>query len=135
MIKKLHLLKVLAFRNKKGYTLLEVLAAVAILGIGLSALMPMMISQLRTNDGGEMRTRGLAFAQDVAERIIRQPAFDSVPDSGSEPNPEYPEYSIDWALDKSLSANLKRFRVDVSWAAVGGRNSSVCLYVSKSSDQ
>ena len=55
--------------SRKGFTLVEALIAVAILGIILAGILPSFISYSRLNTDSEFRTSAVAVAQEVMEDL------------------------------------------------------------------
>jgi prepilin-type N-terminal cleavage/methylation domain-containing protein len=70
--------------RQAGFTLLESLVAVAILGIVLSAILPTFLTYLDANTMSEERTGALAAAQETMEQL-RQLDPATLPNSGSSP--------------------------------------------------
>lgn len=56
-------------RRSRGFTLLEVLIAVVILGIGLLGLAGLMMVSVRTNQSAYLRTQASFLAQSMADRM------------------------------------------------------------------
>jgi type IV pilus assembly protein PilV len=57
-----------------GFSLIEVMVTLVVLGIGLLGLAALQITGMRVNDGALMRTRAVMAAADLADRIRAQPA-------------------------------------------------------------
>ena len=57
-------------RNDEGYTLIEILIAIAILAVGLLAVATMQISSIRVNDTARKMTRRATMAQDRLEYLM-----------------------------------------------------------------
>ena len=74
-----------------GFSLLEVAAAIAIVGVGLTALMVAVGSNTRVNDAGNRLTQGVALAQEIREWTCALPFSD--PDPGDGDNPPGPDGS------------------------------------------
>jgi prepilin-type N-terminal cleavage/methylation domain-containing protein len=51
--------------SKKGFTLIEVMVAAAILGIGCLGVLGLMMTAIRHNNDSTMRTRATAYAEEV----------------------------------------------------------------------
>lgn len=56
-------------RGAKGFTLLEVLIAVVILGVGLLGLAGLMMVSVRTNQSAYLRSQASFLAQSMADRM------------------------------------------------------------------
>ena len=54
-------------RRDEGLTLVELVVAVAVFGLGLAALMPMVVGTVRANDVAAVRSRAVALAQEKVE--------------------------------------------------------------------
>ena len=68
--------------NGKGFTLLEVLVAMGLLGMLLAGIVPVFFSMMAVNTRNEERSGAVAAAQQVLEELRRQdPAL--LPDSGT----------------------------------------------------
>lgn len=63
--------------RRAGFTLVEALVAMAIFAVGLAALMPMVVANVRANSGAAVRSRAVALAQEKAEEL-RATAYDAV---------------------------------------------------------
>ncbi|MDA8169720.1 MAG: prepilin-type N-terminal cleavage/methylation domain-containing protein [Nitrospiraceae bacterium] len=62
-----------AIRNSRGLSLLEVLVALAILGIGIVTLIQLYSSSLRSTRKSEDYTRALVYARDVLDEAYAMP--------------------------------------------------------------
>lgn len=70
--------------SERGFTLLEALVALAILGITLAAMVPSFQTFLDANSFTEERSNGVAAAQEIME-ALREADPASLPSSGSSP--------------------------------------------------
>lgn len=68
--------------RRAGFSLIEAIIAIAIIGIVLAAVVPAFVSNLRINTDNEVRTGAVAAAQTVLDRFRVQPKGDW-PTSGS----------------------------------------------------
>jgi prepilin-type N-terminal cleavage/methylation domain-containing protein len=68
--------------NGKGFTLLEVLVAMGLLGMLLAGVVPVFFSLMAVNTRNEERSGAVAAAQQVLEEL-RQQDPGTLPDSGS----------------------------------------------------
>ncbi len=59
-------------RDKKGFTLLEVLIAICLLAVGMMGLVSLQSRGIRSNDLGNRTTQAVALAQDKLEDLIDQ---------------------------------------------------------------
>jgi len=70
-------------RKKKGFSLIEVIIAIAILAVALVAIVPVFTNYLQTNSSTEERTQAVALTQERMEELrLRDPM--SLPTSGTE---------------------------------------------------
>lgn len=60
-------------RRSRGFTLLEVLIAVVILGVGLLGLAGLLMVSVRTNQSAYLRTQASFLAQSMADRMRANP--------------------------------------------------------------
>ena len=98
--------------------LVEVMAALALLGIAFAGLSPLMITTLRSMDHARRVTTASEFARDKIEDI-RNTAYTAVA-SGSDTVTEGgtgATYTRTWTAAAGPSANTKLVTVTVSWAA------------------
>ncbi len=56
------------FKNRAGFTLIEVLVAISIFSIGLLGLAGLQLTAMKNNKSAHSRTVATIFAQDVADR-------------------------------------------------------------------
>lgn len=113
-------------RRASGFTLVEALVAIAVFGIGVAALTPMIVSQVRANNAAAIRTRAVALAQEKLE-VFRALPFD---DDLSDPNKDIVDlqddsesidfYTREWVVEDAPgppadSDDIKRITVRVSW--------------------
>ncbi|MBE0618393.1 MAG: prepilin-type N-terminal cleavage/methylation domain-containing protein [Proteobacteria bacterium] len=118
--------------RRRGFTLVEALVAMAIFAIGLAALMPLVIANVRANSGAAIRTRGVALAQEKAEEIRALP-YDTA--LAMTPGTETVEaiYTRAWSFPAvpplaGDGNDLRRVAVTVNWNA-GPRGSGSVTFV------
>jgi prepilin-type N-terminal cleavage/methylation domain-containing protein len=112
-------------RNNEGYTLIEVLVAIAILAVGLLAIATMQISSIRVNDTARRMTRRATMAQDRLENLMSLGYTHAVLSPGSHTDGSAPSgYSISWTVSTggTLPPLTKLIRVNVSQ---GGKTTSM----------
>lgn len=73
----------LQHRNEQGFSLIEAIVAILILGVALSAIIPSFIFQAETTRQNELRTGAVAAAQQTLD-ALRQQDFSDWPNSGDE---------------------------------------------------
>ena len=104
-------------RNDEGYTLIEVLIAIAILAVGLLAVATMQISSIRVNDTARRMTRRATMAQDRLEYLMSLNYTHAVLTSGGHTDGSAPSgYSISWTVSTggSLPPLTRLIRVNVT---------------------
>jgi prepilin-type N-terminal cleavage/methylation domain-containing protein len=112
-------------RNDKGYTLIEMLIAIAILSVGLLAVATMQISSIRVNDTARKMTRRATVAQDRLEYLMSLGYTNAVLTSGTHTDGSAPSgYSISWTVSTggTLPPLTKLIRMNVSQ---GGKTTSM----------
>jgi len=113
--------------NKKGFTLLEVLIATAILGACLLAVVTVLCGQYYIISQNRERTVATLAAQEVIENIRGMP-FDTITASGKVfPNPSGFQYlknpSLSVRIDNffsDMTNSIRRVSVVVSWVSMKG---------------
>ena len=112
-------------RNDEGYTLIEMLIAIAILSVGLLAVATMQISSIRVNDTARKMTRRATVAQDRLEYLMSLGYTNAVLTSGTHTDGSAPSgYSISWTVSTggTLPPLTRLIRVNVSH---GGKTTSM----------
>lgn len=71
-------------RENSGFTLIEVLVAIAIMGVALSAATSAILTYMRANYSGELIFEGAQAAQSVID-FLRYEEVESLPASGTDP--------------------------------------------------
>lgn len=99
-----------------GFSLLEVLIAMAIFTVGLLALAQMQIVAMQNNQRSTIRTDGANVAQETMERVINAEWADLAGLAGTQPT--VTRHGISYSPNIILetpSANMRVVRVQVSW--------------------
>lgn len=133
-------------RNQSGFTLIEALVAAVVLAIGIMGIASLLTLSKVSQHEGIQRTRAVALADDILERIRRNPAGLSVYDIGlsaplgdasieTEPSPncnsatctaaELATHDL-WAWESLLDGTSAVVTADGS-ATVGMRNIRACV--------
>ena len=103
--------------NSNGFTLLEVIIAMAILAIGILGLTKMQISSIKGNDSAMEFTRGATWAADRIEGLMGFAYDDSVVVDGTATQEKY---TINWIVTPSDPVpNVKKITMVVSWTDKG----------------
>jgi len=109
-------------RRRGGFTLLEALIAMSILGVGLLALAAMQLFALRGGESGRRTTEAAAIAQDRMERIQRATWTDVGPTGGwttattvSSPGQSAVQYDVSWRIADVAAGDTRSVDVQVTW--------------------
>ena len=101
--------------NEAGFTLLEVIAAVSILTVGLLAVASMQTAAIQANDKAYRVTEGATWAQNRLETLMALPYNDPLLDNGTgkaDPTPPTPNgYSISYNVGDGPVTNTKLITV------------------------
>jgi prepilin-type N-terminal cleavage/methylation domain-containing protein len=109
------------YNNKKGFTLIELMVAVAILFISMTAILDFIVQYHRINLENTMRNEAIRIAEARIENL-RNTDF-SLLVSGAEPLPGIQRtirnltinYQVVWTVS-SLSVNSAAIQVNVTWS-------------------
>ena len=112
--------------NEAGFTLLEVIAAIAILCFGLLAVATMQTGAIQGNYTARIQTEGTTWGQDRMERLLALSYSDAIltDTAGSftaDPfAPAQPGYTIEYLVDDdNPTPNAKLIQVRVTWQDKG----------------
>ena len=108
-------------RGEGGFTLIEVLIAMAILTIGLLAVATMQVSAIHGNKMGNEISRATFLAQDKLEELKTSTNITSEPGGSDQTG----IFNRSWQIGPS-GTNSRSVTVTVSWV-VGGNSHSVVL--------
>lgn len=101
--------------QEQGFTLIEVLFAVAVLSFGLLAVSSLQGSAIRGNLMALDRTEAVAWAQNQVESLMALPYANVVSGATVQGN-----YTITWLVfDNDPIQNCKRVRVTVNYSEKG----------------
>ena len=103
-------------RSEKGFTLVEILVAIAILAFGILAIASMQSASLRSTQHSYNVTEGTTWAQDRIEQLMVLP-YNQI-NTGQDTSDPY--YTIDWNVTAGPVTNTKSVTVSVTWTASGG---------------
>ncbi|MBW1893279.1 MAG: prepilin-type N-terminal cleavage/methylation domain-containing protein [Deltaproteobacteria bacterium] len=98
-----------------GFTLIEVLMAMAVLTIGLLAIGSVQISAINGNSTGKMTSQAASFASDQMERLLALDFTDAQLNTGNYQRQEG-SYSIDWTIANAATPNTRLITVTVTSA-------------------
>jgi len=109
--------------HKNGFTLIEVLASMIILSIGVLGLAPLIISAIQGNSFGNDMTNATFLAQDKIEEL-RNVNYDLMT-SGQD---TVGAIQRQWAVQRNTpSTGVSKITVQASWSDVRGSNHQVTL--------
>jgi len=87
-------------RREGGFTLIEVMVAIAILSFGILGVATMQTSAMRANYRGYRLTQATTLAQDRIEFLKTQPYANLVVgDDQADPNPDHPSADITFDVE------------------------------------
>ncbi len=103
-------------KKEQGFTLLDVIAALALLTVGLLAVASMHVGAIQGNSFAGHVTEGVTWAQDKLEQLMALPYDDLNDDSSPE---QQGLYTIAWTVSNGPVANTKLITVTVTWQDKG----------------
>ena len=91
-------------KKKQGYTLIEVLIAMAIFAVGFLALASLQIRSISQNASSRMATDATTMAVESMERLISLPYNHAELDQGNNPHstPTTEGYTIEWNIQDDV---------------------------------
>jgi Tfp pilus assembly protein PilV len=107
-------------KDKKSFTLLEVLITIIILTVGIIAISQAFSTGLLTSTDVEDVELALNIAQAKMEEI-KDTAFSSLSDSGPTPDSNFDNFNV--TVDVTEGQNPMQVDVTVSWEVKGGQTS------------
>ncbi len=122
--------------NNKGFTLIEVLVAMAIFSIGILAVGSMQLAATRGSSSARLSTEAVAIAQAQAETLILAPYANVLP--GSPPGFPVGAYTVSWVVYGSgtgtpwgaVAVNTRVVQVTATSLRGGtGRRSAIITFV------
>ena len=105
------------FKQKEGYSLIEVLMAISILAVGMLAIASMQASGIRVNATASHITTRATWAQDRIETLMALPSGDTLLAVAGNPHQvtTSDNYTIRWVVgDDNPVANAKLITVTVT---------------------
>jgi prepilin-type N-terminal cleavage/methylation domain-containing protein len=115
-------------RGERGFTLLEVVAAISVLTFGLLGVASMQTTSMRVNFSADRLTEGTIWAQDKLEELMALPNTDSDLSDGSHgPQTVFSAnnpYTLEWDVVDNVDPgspvnNAKLITVRVTWQVRG----------------
>lgn len=118
-------------RRAQGFTLVEILIAMAILGVGLMALAAMQLQALRFGSSGKHVSQAAVIARDKMEQFQRMPWANAAVTAWTAPATTYAEvesaggtvneqaYGLSWRVSDLLANRTRAIDVQVTWDEPG----------------
>ena len=98
----------------RGFTLIEVLIALAIFSIGILAVASMQIQSINLNASAQMQSEATTLAVEWLERLKMLPYDHTDLDEGNNPHQDqFGSYTIVWEVTEALDLPTKRISVTV----------------------
>jgi prepilin-type N-terminal cleavage/methylation domain-containing protein len=117
--------------RRRGFTLVEVAIAMAIVGVGVVTVLQIFNAALRTERGAGIRARAAIRARDLLERTMTMPDPGPLKESGEYGDGyrwerivrEAPEFLEDTDHDLDVKQDLMMYEIEVSvlWPQSGDR--------------
>jgi len=102
---------ILKLHNDKGFLMIEVILVIAIIAIGLFAVMSLATAVIKGNTQSKNATAAITLAQDKME-YFRGVGYDNITGTSS----AYNDYYLQTLVQNNVpSANMKTVTVDVYW--------------------
>jgi type II secretion system protein I len=116
--KKLNICKL---RNNKGFTLIEIMISIAIIAMGIFAVMSLIITVMKGNTLSKRVTIATTIAQEKMEDFKIRDYDNVVDDSGTYTTDTEPYYDIPyyWEASVTPATDTKTITVDVYWSSGG----------------
>ena len=115
----------------QGFTLIEVLIAMAIFAIGIMAVTTMQIRSINQNASARMQTEATTLAVDWMERLLSLPYENAWLDEASSPyEVQSGEYTIECTINEdpdNLGLPIKQIQIEVSHPNHNARKKPVQL--------
>ena len=111
-------------KKQRGFTLVEVMAGMVIIAVGLLLLLPMMVTSMQANDFARGSTEASMLIKDKMEELKNT----SVPNSGID---SVGTVTRTWTVT-DLGNDLLQLDVNIAWTDRNGRdhNNTVTSYMS-----
>jgi type IV pilus assembly protein PilV len=109
-------MKVIDINNNKGFSLIEILVAIAILSVGLLGTAALTASIIRGNQVSNKVTTATTLAKDKMENIKRVGYSNTVSETRAFLSSPYNSYEREvTVVDDSPASNMKTVTVTVYW--------------------
>ena len=123
--------KILQLNRQDGASLVEILIAISIFGIGIMAVASMQTSAVQTNSYAANLTRAIVdFNQKKAEDLLALDYGDSNLDEGSHPAEVQDEFSTSWnVLVNTPYLGAKEVTITTTWSDGSGNHTVNTTFV------
>ncbi|WP_319585226.1 type IV pilus modification protein PilV [uncultured Desulfobulbus sp.] len=121
-------------RSQQGFTLIEVLMAMVILGIGIMSIVALQTQDMTFNNSSRRQTQGSTWAMDRVERLRSLPYTDAALSVAGNPHTENIQvggktvYSLRWIVSDNTANVPDTKKVDVTIQS-NGRNVSSLTFI------
>jgi prepilin-type N-terminal cleavage/methylation domain-containing protein len=113
-------------RDARGFTMMEILVALIVIGIGVFSLTAIIPAGTRSNARSGQQTRGSELAAITMERLLTTPFGDPDLDVGNHSDPANPYpggYYVSWTVEADAPiTNCKRLTVRARWPNANSSN-------------
>ena len=110
----------------RGFTMMEILVALIVIGIGVFSLTALIPAGTRSNTKAGQQTRGSELASVTMERLLSTPYNDPDIDPGAHNDPSNPypgSYYVSWTVDQDQPiTKCKRITVETHWPTASASN-------------
>ncbi len=109
-------------KSQKGFTILEVMIAIAIFAIGILGVIKMQIASQRGNTSARTITQGTTYTQDRIEILMSFPYSNAINNAGVTVVPPFADptsgeiYNITYTItDNNPITNTKQIAITANW--------------------
>ena len=115
--------------KSRGFTLIEILIALFILGFALLALAGLMVTTTRNNSFGGRMTEAATFAQSKLEELQAMPTDDIASGNDLKTGSQGGQYTRNWTVitttDNDSKTITKQINLTITWADMYDRSITV----------